>query len=139
MRPGIRATLMLILSSTAVGAVENGSLDQFRCMILGAWDNVGQAQNDAKRELDPQNRHPRRAMLYIPVANPDTPGQLFAILNYTEAGFDGPVERVSLHRFRQADDGATILHEFLFLESPHRESRAQAAAVAMRLGCASDD
>jgi len=109
-------TLLPMLASSA----QLGSFDHFRCLVSGHWDNVQQAEADATLDKDEQNRHPRRAMTYIPVRNPNLDGQLFAILNYTELGFDGPLQRVSLHRFRWLASERSVVHEFFFLKDTER-------------------
>ncbi|MEM9496026.1 MAG: CpcT/CpeT family chromophore lyase [Pseudomonadota bacterium] len=99
---------------------ESGELERFRCMLTGHWDNKRQADRDIAAGADEANRHERRAMTYIPVANDHLEGQLFGILNYGEAGFEGAPRRLSLHRFRPAKDGGAIVHEFLFLKDKER-------------------
>lgn len=110
----------LTLLPTLASSAQLGSFDHFRCLVSGHWDNVQQAEADATLDKDEQNRHPRRAMTYIPVRNPNLDGQLFAILNYTELGFDGPLQRVSLHRFKWLASERSIVHEFFFLKDAER-------------------
>lgn len=109
----------LVLAGTA-RAGDSADLKRFLCAIAGTWDNKRQAETDLVLSLDESNRHPRRAMHYIPVANPHIEGQLFAILNYSTDGLDGPVDRVSLHRFRWSGEIQRIVHEFIFLNDPDR-------------------
>lgn len=105
-------------SGTAADSLPVSEFDAFRCNLAGHWDNVAQASADAAAGADYANLHPRRAMTYVPVTNPDLEGQLFAIRNFTEQGFSGPISRVSLHRFRP--EGDTIVHEFMFLLDKER-------------------
>lgn len=97
-----------------------GGLDHFRCLASGHWDNLRQVEQDIAADKDASNRHPRRTMTYIPISNPNLEGQLFAILNYTTLGFDRPVQRVSLHRFRWSAGEGSIVHEFFFLKDARR-------------------
>ncbi|MGI9235094.1 MAG: CpcT/CpeT family chromophore lyase [Woeseiaceae bacterium] len=99
-------------------AGEPTDFERFERMIAGHWDNDRQAQEDTRLGLDYFNRHPRRAMTYIPIENENIEGRLFGILNYTEDGFKGPVQRLSLHRFRWSQAEKSIIHEFFFLEEP---------------------
>ena len=110
---------LTLLPAIALPA-DPGTLAQFRCLASGHWDNVAQAEADIAAGQAESNRHPRRAMTYVPVRNPHLDGQLFAILNYTERGFDGPLQRVSLHRFRWSADDQQIVHEFFFLKDVAR-------------------
>lgn len=112
------AALNLLLAVMLPAVAASADLDKFACLVAGHWDNVRQAEADARGQLPDRDRHPRRAMTYIPIANPHMEGQLFAIQNYGERGFDGPMTRVSLHRFRPASDEDAIVHEFLFLLEP---------------------
>lgn len=107
----------LVASSLLLAGCDQGRSDfeRFESMIAQHWDNDRQAREDARLELDYASRHPRRAMSYIPVENPNVEGRLFAILNYTELGFDGPIQRLSLHRFRASQIDSSIVHEFFFL------------------------
>lgn len=119
-RPLHAALCCLTLLSVIAPAAGPGGLDHFRCLASGHWDNQVQAAQDVAAGRDDANRHPRRAMTYVPVRNPNIEGQLFAILNYTEPGFDGPLQRVSLHRFRWSDKDNGIVHEFFFLADAER-------------------
>ena len=108
--------VLLILAGTPVAAQPD--FDAFRCGLAGTWDNVDQAEADRRAGHSGTARHPRRAMIYVPIDNPAIAGQLFAIKNYTEEGTDGPISRVSLHRFRP--DGDRVVHEFMFLRDKER-------------------
>lgn len=135
----LRVTILLAVyplfaACAASGNKPAGDFDEFRCRISGHWDNVVQASEDAKTEPDESRRHPRRAMSYIPVANENIEGQLFAILNYGEEGFEGELNRVSLHRFRPVETGE-IVHEFMFLLGPRSpDDLKQDLVVLTQLG-----
>lgn len=101
---------------------EESEFARFERMIASHWDNERQAREDARLGLDFAHRHPRRAMTYIPIENPNIEGRLFAILNYAEQGFDGPLQRLSLHRFRWSETDRGIVHEFFFLREPRERS-----------------
>lgn len=108
-----------LASSCAGGPTE---FERFERMITGHWDNDRQAQKDARLGLDYFNRHPRRAMTYIPIENDKIEGRLFGILNYSEEGFEGPARRLALHRFRWSQIEESIVHEFFFLLAPREWS-----------------
>lgn len=107
--------LLLAIATTSLScrSTPENDFHEFRCLLTGQWDNLNQAKVDIERNLDAADRHPRRAMTYVPVRNSNIEGQLFAILNYTDEGFSGDVSRVALHRFRPGSDGK-IIHEFMF-------------------------
>ena len=93
-------------------------LDRFVCAIEGSWDNVQQARADIESGVSEADRHPRRAMTYVPIDALAIEGQLFAIKSYGADGLSGEISRVALHRFRQHDDH--LIHEFLFLKHKDR-------------------
>ena len=112
MRHILVTSIAYLLAIPPAFAAEPG-FDAFRCWLSGSWDNAKQAEADIRNGATGSALHPRRAMTYVPIVNPAIEGQLFAILNFGELGFDGPLTRVALHRFRPAKDA--IVHEFMFL------------------------
>jgi len=107
---------------TGACGAELSEFERFERMIAGHWDNEMQAREDVRLGLDYTDLHPRRAMTYIPIENPNIEGRLFAILNYAEQGFEGPLQRLSLHRFRWSETDRSIVHEFFFLREPREWS-----------------
>jgi hypothetical protein len=112
------AALALAFAGAMRANAGQAEVERFACLIAGHWDNVAQASEDTRLGLGELERHPRRAMTYIPIENPTLDGQLFAILNYGDRGFDGPIARVSLHRFRAREDVDGFVHEFMFPLQP---------------------
>jgi len=92
-------------------------MDRLASWLVGSWDNIEQVEAEIKDGMEEADRRQRYAMRYSAVTAPAVKGRLFAIENYDDGrGFDGVMQRVSLHRFMLSEDKRAILHEILFLK-----------------------
>jgi uncharacterized protein YbjT (DUF2867 family) len=75
MRQKVSILIALLVGMMGSGVVhaDDALLKRFSCGLTGHWDNVRQARRDAAADLDDANRHPRRAMTYVPVAGGNSP------------------------------------------------------------------
>lgn len=115
--------ICLVLVGCAAPADRPRDQPQFELMmrwLAGKWDNGQQVRAEAEAAVPEFDRHLHYAMHYVPILAPGMAGQVFAIKSYNEGGFDGPLSRVALHRFRWLETSEEIEHEFLFLLNPEQ-------------------
>lgn len=109
---------LLLVGCAAERKLEHQHFDLMMSWLAGKWDNGQQVEAEIAAALPEFDRHLHYAMHYVPLQTPGMDGQVFAIRSFNEGGFDGPLTRVALHRFRWLDSSQEIEHEFLFLLDP---------------------
>lgn len=105
-------------------------LNKFTSWLVGRWDNIAQVQAEIDSGVAESDRRHRYAMQYTAIQAPSIQGRLLAIENYDDGrGFEGDMQRVSLHRFMLSEDSHFILHEILFLKD---EAFRKSLAVSLK-------
>lgn len=117
MRRGLLFALLIAALAPAAGAADD-PLDQLVTWLAGDWDNRQQAEDDRASGVDPFDRHPRRARVYLRVEAPAVAGRLFAVRHYESGGLDGSVTGVGLERFTPSPVTTEIVHEVVYLQDP---------------------
>jgi hypothetical protein len=93
------------------------NLDLLVSWVVGKWDNIAQIKEQISQGIPEEERRKRYAMTYNGIVAPRVKGRLIAIENYDDGrGFEGSMERVSLHRFMLSENNDAIIHEILLIK-----------------------